>query len=154
MTKIQNSKPFAFHIVTKDKKTKARVGRITTPHGIVDIPAFVPVGTQATVKSLIPQDLKEIGVQIFFGNTYHLHLRPGEDIIRDFGGLGKFMSWGGPTMTDSGGFQAFSLNRGRTLSRTQISADQHLDQQRGISVIYFVTSFRWHCHWRSGGWGE
>lgn len=103
-----------FKILAQDNPStssgsKARVGRITTDHGIVGTPAFVPVGTQATVKSLTPQDLKEIGVQIFFGNTYHLHLRPGEDVIKDFGGLGKFMGWSGATMTDSGGFQVFSL---------------------------------------------
>jgi tRNA-guanine family transglycosylase len=99
-----------FKIIAKDNPSKssgsrARVGRITTPHGFVETPAFVPVGTQATVKSLTPQDLKEIGVQILFGNTYHLNLRPGEDVIKDFEGLGKFMGWSGPTMTDSGGFQ-------------------------------------------------
>lgn len=108
---------FKFEVIAKDKKSAARVGRITTAHGVIDTPAFVPVGTQATVKSLTPQDLKEIGVQIFFGNIYHLHLRPGEDIIEDFGGLGKFMSWDGPTMTDSGGFQVFSLGREKSRKR-------------------------------------
>ena len=105
---------FKFEVIAKDKKSAARVGRITTAHGVIDTPAFVPVGTQATVKSLTPQDLKEIGVQIFFGNTYHLHLRPGEDVVKKFGGLGKFMGWDGPTMTDSGGFQVFSLGREKT----------------------------------------
>ncbi|HSW98057.1 MAG TPA: tRNA guanosine(34) transglycosylase Tgt [Candidatus Saccharimonadales bacterium] len=98
-----------FNIVHKDKKSRARVGELHTPHGIVETPAFVPVGTQATVKSLTPDDLKTIGVQILFGNTYHLHLRPGEEIVEQFGGLGKFMRWPGVTMTDSGGFQVFSL---------------------------------------------
>jgi len=126
---------FGFKNIAQDKKTRARVGRITTAHGIIDTPAFVPVGTQATVKSLTPQDLKEIGVQIFFGNTYHLHLRPGEDIIEDFGGLGKFMSWDGPTMTDSGGFQVFSLGRGKTLSKALISADRRLDQQESAPTL-------------------
>jgi len=110
MTK-QNAKGFSFKVVKKDRKTKARVGKITTAHGIVETPAFVPVGTKATVKGLTPQDLKETGTQILFGNTYHLHLRPGEDLVRDFGGLAKFMSWDGPTITDSGGFQVFSLGQ-------------------------------------------
>jgi tRNA-guanine transglycosylase len=102
-------KNFEFKIVKKDKQTKARAGIFKTPNGIIETPMYVPVGTQASVKSLTPKDLKEIGVQIFFGNTYHLHLRPGEDLIQKFGGLAKFMSWNGPTMTDSGGFQVFSL---------------------------------------------
>ncbi len=107
----QNAKSFSFKVIAEDKKSKARVGKITTAHGIIKTPAFVAVGTQATVKGLSPQDLKETGVQILFGNTYHLHLRPGEDIVKDFGGLAKFMSWNGPTITDSGGFQVFSLGK-------------------------------------------
>jgi queuine tRNA-ribosyltransferase len=102
---------FSFKVLKKDKKSKARLGRITTAHGIIETPAFVPVGTKATVKGLTPQDLKEAQVQILFGNTYHLHLRPGEDTVKDFGGLAKFMSWNGPTITDSGGFQVFSLGQ-------------------------------------------
>jgi len=108
---IKNANDFKFEIIAKDKKSKARVGKITTTHGIIETPAFVPVGTKATVKGLTPQDLKEAEVQILFGNTYHLHLRPGEDIVKDFGGLAKFMSWNGPTITDSGGFQVFSLGQ-------------------------------------------
>ncbi len=104
-------KNFSFKILKKDSKSKARVGEITTAHGVIKTPAFVPVGTKATVKGLTPQDLKEAEVQILFGNTYHLHLRPGEDLVKDFGGLGKFMSWDGPTITDSGGFQVFSLGQ-------------------------------------------
>lgn len=99
----------SFKIVQKDKKIKARAGVIKTPHGDIETPMFVPVGTQATVKSLDPKVLKESGVQVVLANTYHLHLRPGEDIVKKFGGLAKFMSWNGPTMTDSGGFQVFSL---------------------------------------------
>ncbi|KKQ38054.1 MAG: Queuine tRNA-ribosyltransferase [Candidatus Levybacteria bacterium GW2011_GWB1_37_8] len=110
MNKIQDFK-FKFEILKKDKKSKARVGKITTAHGIIETPAFVAVGTQATVKGLSPKDLQETGVQVLFGNTYHLHLRPGEDLVKDFGGLAKFMSWNGPTITDSGGFQVFSLGQ-------------------------------------------
>lgn len=108
---IKNAKDFKFEIITKDKKSKARVGRITTAHGVIETPSFVAVGTQATVKGLSPKDLKETGVQILFGNTYHLHLRPGEEKVKDFGGVGKFMGWDGPTITDSGGFQVFSLGQ-------------------------------------------
>ena len=84
MNKIQDFK-FKFEILKKDKKSKARVGKITTAHGIIETPAFVAVGTQATVKGLSPKDLQETGVQVLFGNTYHLHLRPGEDLVKDFG---------------------------------------------------------------------
>jgi queuine tRNA-ribosyltransferase len=102
---------FKFEILKKDKKSKVRLGKITTAHGIIETPAFVPVGTKATVKGLTPQDLREAEVQILFGNTYHLHLRPGENLVKDFGGVAKFMSWNGPTITDSGGFQVFSLGQ-------------------------------------------
>jgi tRNA-guanine transglycosylase len=105
-----NSEKF-FKIIKQDKKTKARIGEITTPHGKILTPSFVPVGSQATVKSLTPQDLKAIGVQAFFVNTYHLYLRPGAVVVEKLGGLHKFMNWSGPLMTDSGGFQVFSLGR-------------------------------------------
>lgn len=100
---------FKFHILTKDKKSNARLGELKTPHGIIKTPAFVPVGTLATVKGITPKDLHEIGVQVVLSNTYHLYLRPGEEVIAKVGGLGQFMGWNGPTMTDSGGYQVFSL---------------------------------------------
>lgn len=102
----------SFKITSKYKKTKARAGLIKTPHGDIETPIFVPVGTNSSVKSVSPRDLKEMGSQIVLANTYHLHLRPGEDLIKKFGGISKWMSWGGPTMTDSGGFQVFSLGIG------------------------------------------
>ncbi len=105
------SNNFFFKILHKDKKTKARVGKLTTAHGDINTPTFTPVGTQATVKTLSPFELKEIGAQLVFGNTYHLHLRPGEEVIDKLGGLAKFMSWNSPTITDSGGFQVFSLGQ-------------------------------------------
>jgi len=108
---MQRMNTFSFAIQGKDKKSRARAGIIKTPHGDIKTPAFVPVGTRATVRSLSPLDLEEIGAQLLFGNTYHLHLRPGEDLVKDFGGLGKFMHWNGPTITDSGGFQVFSLGQ-------------------------------------------
>lgn len=96
-----------FKILQKDGE--ARVGLLTTPHGVIEIPNFNPVGTRATVKALAPKDLKEIGVQMILANTYHLMLRPGVDVIKKLGGLHKFMGWDRPIMTDSGGFQVFSL---------------------------------------------
>jgi len=102
----------SFKIIQKDKKTKARAGVISTPRGDIETPIFIPVGTNGTVKSVSPRDLREMGAQIVLANTYHLHLRPGEEVMKKFGGLSKFMSWGGPTMTDSGGFQVFSLGIG------------------------------------------
>jgi queuine tRNA-ribosyltransferase len=104
---------FSFKIIHEDKKTKARIGQITTSHGIVNTPCFVSVGTQASVKTLSSEELVEIGTELLFGNTYHLHLRPGEKVVKKMGGLEKFMSWTGPTITDSGGFQVFSLEHKR-----------------------------------------
>ena len=98
-----------FEIIHKDKKTQARTGVIHTDHGDIETPVFMPVGTQATVKTLDKQDLENIDASIILANTYHLHLRPGEDLIDKFGGLHKFMNWDRPILTDSGGFQVFSL---------------------------------------------
>lgn len=106
---MSSASPFKFTILQKDTKSNARLGKLKTPHGNILTPAFVPVGTLASVKGVAPQDLQEMGAQIVLSNTYHLHLRPGEDVIAKMGGLGKFMSWAGPTMTDSGGYQVFSL---------------------------------------------
>ncbi len=102
---------FHFTETHHDPHSAARLGRITTPHGTIDTPAFVPVGTQATVKSLTPDDLHTLGVELFFVNTYHTYLRPNLDVIKTFGGLHAFMGWHGPIITDSGGFQVFSLAR-------------------------------------------
>jgi len=102
---------FRFKELHKDRKTKARIGRIHTPHGDIETPAFVPVGTQASVKSLTPDELRELQVELFFVNTYHMYLRPGIDVVAKAGGLHRFMGWDGPIMTDSGGFQVFSLGR-------------------------------------------
>lgn len=104
---------FRFDILQKDRSSRARLGRLRTPHGEILTPNFVPVGTQAALKGLSPRELKEIDVQILFANTYHLYLRGREDIVADAGGLGKFMGWDGPTITDSGGFQVFSLGAGQ-----------------------------------------
>ncbi len=98
---------FSFRVTSVEGQ--ARLGKLSTPHGVIDTPAFIPVGTQATVKSLTPADLKSLGSQVVLSNTYHLYLQPGPDAIYKLGGLHRFMNWNGPLMTDSGGFQVFSL---------------------------------------------
>ena len=98
-----------FKIEKKLKNSLGRAGVLTTPHGEIRTPAFVAVGTKATVKSLNPEQVKDVGTEVVLGNTYHLYLQPGDEIVRDAGGIGKFMNWKGPTMTDSGGFQVFSF---------------------------------------------
>lgn len=103
--------PQFFELKYQSKKSRARLGVMRTAHGEVETPIFMPVGTQATVKTLDPRDLREAKAQIILGNAYHLHLRPGEDLIAKMGGLARFMSWDGPTLTDSGGFQVFSLDQ-------------------------------------------
>ncbi len=105
----------------------ARAGRFITPHGAVDTPAFMAVGTQATVKTLDPADLHELGARMILGNAYHLHLRPGDELIRDLGGLHEFMAWDGPILTDSGGFQVFSLEGLRTISEDGVEFRSHID---------------------------
>ncbi len=137
-----------FQISAKDKKTQARVGVINTAHGKILTPAFVPVGSQATVKSLTPEDLKKIGVQVFFANTYHLYLRPGEEIIDSFGGLHNFMSWNGPIITDSGGFQVFSLGSGKTKKSHSFSAKKEIDnkdkKESLVKIDYNGVTFQSH----------
>ncbi|MGH9885200.1 MAG: tRNA guanosine(34) transglycosylase Tgt, partial [bacterium] len=121
---------FPFQIESEDGS--ARAATFTTPHGVVDTPAFMAVGTLATVKSLDPMDLREIGAQMILGNAYHLHLRPGDEVIRDFGGLHRFMGWDGPILTDSGGFQVFSLEGLRTVSEDGVEFRSHLDGSRHV----------------------
>ncbi|MBI2462681.1 MAG: tRNA guanosine(34) transglycosylase Tgt [Candidatus Spechtbacteria bacterium] len=103
---------FNFRILKRDPKSRARAGIFTTPHGVIHTPAFVPVGTLAAVKTLTPEELKTLGADVVLANTYHLYLRPGDERMRRLGGLHKFMNWRGPLVTDSGGFQAFSLGLG------------------------------------------
>ena len=116
-----------FELLKTDGQTKARLGRLTTAHGVVDTPVFMPVGTQASVKALDPRELLETGTQIILGNTYHLNIRPGLEIIRAAGGLHKFMSWAGPILTDSGGFQVFSLAKIRKIQAHGVEFRSHLD---------------------------
>jgi queuine tRNA-ribosyltransferase len=105
----------------------ARAGRFTTPHGIVETPAFMAVGTLATVKALDPDDLRALGAQMILANAYHLHLRPGDELIRSLGGLHRFMQWDGPILTDSGGFQVFSLATLRTIGEDGVEFRSHID---------------------------
>src|SRR5438067_1933027 len=105
----------------------ARRGRLSTAHGVVDTPVFMPVGTQATVKALTPEDLDAAGARIVLANTYHLLLRPGPDVVRELGGLHRFMGWSGAILTDSGGFQVFSLARIRKLSDEGVEFRAPLD---------------------------
>jgi queuine tRNA-ribosyltransferase len=117
---------FRFEILRTDP-TGARLGRLTTPHGVIETPAFMPVGTQATVKGQTQQDLEVLGAQIILANTYHLYLRPGHELIRRMGGLHQFMSWPRPILTDSGGFQVFSLSELRKVSEDGVTFRSHLD---------------------------
>jgi queuine tRNA-ribosyltransferase len=117
---------FGFEVLATDP-TGARLGRLTTPHGVIETPAFMPVGTAATVKGQTQQDLESLGVQILLANTYHLYLRPGHELIREMGGLHRFMSWPRPMLTDSGGFQVFSLSELRKVSDEGVRFRSHLD---------------------------
>ena len=108
----------------------ARAGVFTTPHGAVPTPAFMPVGTQATVKTLDPRELRETGATMILANAYHLHLRPGDDLVAEMGGLHRFMGWDGPILTDSGGFQVFSLETLRTVSEDGVEFRSHIDGSR------------------------
>src|SRR5689334_3055583 len=108
----------------------ARAGTFTTPHGTVETPVFMPVGTLATVKALDPADLVVMGASMILGNAYHLHLRPGDEVVRDLGGLHEFMHWDGPILTDSGGFQVFSLAQLRTVNENGVEFQSHLDGSR------------------------
>ncbi|MFL5598682.1 MAG: tRNA-guanine transglycosylase, partial [Gemmatimonadaceae bacterium] len=108
----------------------ARAGVFATPHGTVETPAFMPVGTLATVKALDPDDLVRMGASMILGNAYHLHLRPGDDVVREMGGLHRFMRWDGPILTDSGGFQVFSLAQLRTVNEEGVEFQSHIDGSR------------------------
>src|SRR4051812_17281902 len=105
-----------FELVAQDKSSKARRGRLTTAHGVVETPVFMPVGTQGTVKGVTPRELRELSAQIILGNTYHLFVRPGLEVIRHVAGLHRFMNWNGPILTDSGGYQIFSLAKLRKIT--------------------------------------
>ncbi len=121
-----------FKIINKDTKTKARLGEITTSHGKIETPIFMPVGTLGTVKAVHQRELEEIKAQIILGNTYHLYLRPGIDVLKEAGGLHKFMNWNKPILTDSGGYQIFSLSQKRKLTEEGAIFRSHIDGSKHI----------------------
>lgn len=118
---------FKYEIIKECKQTGARIGRLTTPHGVIETPVFMPVGTLGTVKALSPEEVAECGSQILLSNTYHLYLRPGHEIVRNAGGLHKFMHWDKPILTDSGGFQVFSLSTLRKVTDEGVMFHSHID---------------------------
>jgi queuine tRNA-ribosyltransferase len=121
-----------FEVLASDEHSKARRGRLRTAHGVIDTPAFMPVGTQGSVKGVSPRELRELGAQIILGNTYHLFVRPGLDAIKHFGGLHNFMSWHGPILTDSGGYQIFSLAKLRKITEEGVEFQNHIDGTRAF----------------------
>jgi queuine tRNA-ribosyltransferase len=124
------SSVFQFELQAKDPSSNARAGKITTAHGEIHTPVFMPVGTQGTVKSLLNKDLEDLNAEIILGNTYHLYIRPGIDIIKQFGGLHRFMGWKRPILTDSGGFQVFSLSHMRKITEEGATFRSHLDGRK------------------------
>jgi len=122
--------PFSFQI--EARQGRARAGKFFTPHGVLETPVFAPVGTQATVKALTPDQLSDLNATLVLANTYHLYLRPGDELVKEMGGLHKFMSWTGPMLTDSGGFQVFSLAKSRRIDQEGVTFRSHIDgsQQR------------------------
>lgn len=116
-----------FELKARDQNTKARRGRLETGHGAIETPAFMPVGTQGSVKAVSPRELREVEAQIILGNTYHLFVRPGLEVIRAVGGLHRFMNWEGPILTDSGGYQIFSLARLRKITEDGVQFQNHID---------------------------
>ena len=116
-----------YELIKKDSRTKARRGRVNTPHGPIETPVFMPVGTAGTVKAMKPEEVRDMGAQIILGNTYHLYLRPGHEVVKAAGGLHKFMNWERAILTDSGGFQVFSLGATRTISEEGVECRSHSD---------------------------
>jgi queuine tRNA-ribosyltransferase len=135
--------PMNFQVLHQDSNTRARVGVLNTPHGLVETPVFMPVGTQATVKGLTQADLEGLGAQIILGNTYHLFLRPGETVIRELGGLHRFMSWPRAILTDSGGFQVYSLSDLRKVSEEGVEFRSHLDGSKHLLTPERAVEIQW-----------
>jgi len=121
-----------FELLATDRHSKARRGRLTSAHGEIDTPAFMPVGTQGSVKGVSPRELRELHSQIVLGNTYHLFVRPGLDVIKHFGGVHNFMNWNGPILTDSGGYQIFSLAKLRKITEEGVEFQNHIDGARAF----------------------
>ena len=131
---------FEFELQAVCPKTGARAGRFVTPHGVIETPMFMPVGTQATVKAMSPPELEAMGAQIILSNTYHLYLRPGAELIERAGGLHAFMGWNHPILTDSGGFQVFSLSELRTINEEGVKFRSHLDGSTHVMTPELATS--------------
>src|SRR5262249_23868106 len=121
-----------FELVTQDRESKARRGRLITTHGFVDTPAFMLIGTQGSVKAVSPRELREMNAQIILGNTFHLFVTPGLEVIKHFGGLHDFISWDGPILTDSGGVQIFSLREVRKITEGGVELQNHMDGSREV----------------------
>jgi queuine tRNA-ribosyltransferase len=132
---------FEFHLDAACGSTRA--GRLALPHGTVETPAFMPVGTQATVRALSPHDLRAVGAELVLANTYHLHVRPGEAVIAKLGGLHRFMAWDRPLLTDSGGFQVFSLEGSRRLDEDGVEFQSHVDGGRRRLTPELATEIQW-----------
>jgi queuine tRNA-ribosyltransferase len=124
--------PHPFRLHSRCTETRARTGTLELVHGNVPTPIFMPVGTLATVKALTPEELVEAGAKIILGNTYHLYLRPGTEVIEPFGGLHRFMGWDGPILTDSGGFQVFSLAKLTKIAEEGATFQSHIDGSRHL----------------------
>jgi len=127
-------KKFWFETIKQDERTGARAGVFHTPHGDIETPVYMPVGTQATVKGVLPRDLKEVGAQIILANTYHLYMRPGDELVKAAGGLHQFMNWDRPILTDSGGFQVFSLAKLNKIKDEGVYFNSHVDGR-----LHFIT---------------
>ena len=134
---VKNQPKFSYEVIKQDAKTGARAGILHTPHGDIETPIYMPVGTQATVKGIFPRDLKEAGAQIILSNTYHLYMRPGDEIVKKAGGLHKFMNWDKPILTDSGGFQVFSLAKLNNIKDDGVTFQSNVDGSR-----HFITPER------------
>lgn len=130
LNKTEYTENVRFTLLSTDTATQARRGLITTPHGPVRTPCFMPVGTQGTVKSMVPELIRELGIDMILGNTYHLYLRPGHELIAKLGGLHRFMNWDKPILTDSGGFQIFSLGALRRITDDGVTFQSHIDGSR------------------------
>ena len=131
-----------FRLIKSDKETRARLGELNTPHGSISTPVFMPVGSQATVKGLTPQQLRDIGIKMILANNYHLFLRPGIDIVQKMGGLHKFMGWERAILTDSGGFQIFSLARLRDISADGVKFRSHIDGSEHFITPELATEYQ------------
>ena len=138
--------PVRYELVKTDSRTGARLGKLHTPHGVIDTPCFMCVGTQATVKAMTPRDWKEIGAGIMLSNTYHLHLRPGHELVREAGGLHEFSQWHGPMLTDSGGFQVFSLASMNKIHEEGVEFSSHIDGHKmffSYTIAAMNRTHRW-----------